>query len=86
MASQSQGYSLSFYSDLIDPALDPEPLSSQPTAPTSISLTDYQQLPRPSSCTEIIKDWVLYTEMNKDDFVKWWLTTSYGSELSEKNS
>jgi hypothetical protein len=29
-----------------------------------------------------VKSWILYTEMDRQDFVKWWLMTRYGSELN----
>jgi hypothetical protein len=85
MAQQIQDYSSSFYGDNIDPLLEPDILISHQTGPTSSSLGSDHISTRPHSCPEIIKDWVLYTEMNKDEFVEWWLTTSIGSELYEKS-
>ncbi|KAJ6090678.1 hypothetical protein N7499_003392 [Penicillium canescens] len=85
MSQQTQDYSSSFYGDNIDPLLAPDILISQQTAPTSRSLGSDQISTRPHSCPEIIKDWVLYTEMNKDEFVEWWLTTSIRSDLYEKS-
>jgi hypothetical protein len=87
MAHLSDPMSQSIYSDSIDPILPSDSFSfePEPSEPTKSQLTepDTTQLPLPLSIQRVgdqTKEWALWTEMTKTEFIEWWLTTQYGSK------
>lgn len=38
-----------------------------------------------SSLERFGNDWIVYSEMSKEDFIFWWLQTIHGNELRERN-
>ena len=83
MAQSSDPMSQSIYSDSIDPLLLSDSFSFEPTEPTNSQTTELSLLPLPPSIQRVgdrTKDWALWTEMTKSEFIEWWLTTQYGSK------
>lgn len=79
------------YSDSIDPILLSDSFSFELdlSEPTESQLTepDTTQPLLPLSIQRIgdrLKEWALWTEMTKTEFIEWWLTTQYGTKPEAK--
>ena len=92
MAHLSDHMSQSIYSDSIDPTLPSDPFFFEPSEPTESQQTESQPteltpLPLPHSVQPIgdrTKQWALWIEMTKTEFIEWWLTTQYGTKPEAK--
>jgi hypothetical protein len=82
MSQLSDPYLSSLHSDGLDRSsvLPDDTLSDLPNSPQAEQLI-------PSSLERLndqTKSWVLYSNMTKEDFVNWWLTTQFGSKSDTK--
>jgi hypothetical protein len=85
MAHLSDHTSQSFYSDSIDPILLSDSFSFEPSEPTESQTTELTPLPLPlpqsiKRVGDRTKQWALWMEITKSEFIEWWLTTQYGSK------
>jgi hypothetical protein len=88
MAYPSDAMSQSFYSD-IDPILPSDSFSFEPSELTESQTTELTSLPPPlppsiQRIGDRTKQWALWTEMTKTEFIKWWLTTQYATKPEAK--
>lgn len=85
MAIPSSSYALSINSDSIDPPLS-DCFSALPSrAPESQSTAPVVPHVLPPSIRRVgdrRKEWALWTEMTKTEFIEWWLTTQYATDMS----
>ena len=79
------------YSDSIDALLPSDSFSFEP----ELSKPNESQLTEPNTTQLLLplsiqrtgdrrKDWALWTEMTKSEFIEWWLTTQYGTKPEAK--
>lgn len=79
------------YSDSIDALLPSDSFSFEP----ELSEPNESQLTEPNTTQLLLplsiqrtgdrrKDWALWTEMTKSEFIEWWLTTQYGTKPEAK--
>lgn len=88
MAHLSDAMSQSFYSD-IDPTFPSDLFSFEPNELTDSQTTELTPLPLPLPPSierfgDRTKEWALWTEMTKTEFIEWWLTTEYGTKAEAK--
>jgi hypothetical protein len=85
MTHPSDPFDLSIYSDTIDQfsTIPSDSFSFEPSEQTTSQVTEPTINQLPSSIQRVgdrAKDWALWTDMTKTEFIEWWLTTQYGSK------
>jgi hypothetical protein len=78
MAFPSESFTPSIYSDSIDPLLSDFTPSEAPESQSTELITP---LILPSSLQRVggRKEYALWTDINKTEFIEWWLTTQYAT-------